>query len=126
LSKKLDKLEKAIKKQSTEGKKHCRSNSDSDLEEEIGLGSIGKVEHNLGETVKKTKFTPPSLIEATPNVIASNHSDMCLMSVSNAGDVTITSSSQNEGLHVSYSTPTNKDLPEVKTNAVIAVMRGKP
>ncbi len=51
---------------------------------------------------------------------------MCLMSVSNAGDVTMMSSSQNEGLHVSYSTPTNKDLPEGKTNAVIAVMRGKP
>jgi hypothetical protein len=40
LSKKLDKLEKAIKKQSTKGKKCCRSDSDSDLEYGIGLGSI--------------------------------------------------------------------------------------
>jgi hypothetical protein len=47
------------------------------------LGSIGKVEIKLGETVIKTKFTPPSLIEATPNVIASNHSDVCPTQFSN-------------------------------------------
>ncbi len=35
------------------------------------------------------------------------------------------SSSQNKGIHVNYITPTNKDLPEGKTTAVIAVMRGK-
>jgi hypothetical protein len=36
------------------------------------------------------------------------------------------SSSQNEGLHVNYSTHTNKDPPEGKTTAVIVVMKGKP
>jgi hypothetical protein len=51
---------------------------------------------------------------------------MCLTSGSIAGDVTMTSSSQNEGLHVNYSTPTNKDPPEGKTTAVIEVMRGIP
>jgi hypothetical protein len=38
----------------------------------------------------------------------------------------LTSSSQNKGTHVDYSTPPNKDPPESKTTAVIAVMRGKP
>ncbi len=38
----------------------------------------------------------------------------------------MTSSSQNKGLHINYSTPTNKDPPEGKTNAVIEVMRDKP
>jgi hypothetical protein len=38
----------------------------------------------------------------------------------------LTSSSQNEGIHVNYSTPPNTDPPEGKTTAVIAVMRGKP
>jgi hypothetical protein len=35
-------------------------------------------------------------------------------------------SNQNEGIHVNYSTPTNKDPPEGKTMAIIAVMKGKP
>jgi hypothetical protein len=48
------------------------------------------------------------------------------MSSSNAGDVIMTPSIQNEGIYVNYSTPTNKDPPEDKTTAVIAVMRGKP
>ena len=38
----------------------------------------------------------------------------------------LTSSSQNKGIHVNYSTPANKDPPEEKTMAIIAVMRGKP
>jgi hypothetical protein len=33
---------------------------------------------------------------------------------------------QNKGIHDKYSTPPNKDPPEGKTTAVIAVMRGKP
>jgi hypothetical protein len=107
LSKNLDKLEKAIKKQSAKGKKRHYSNSDSNLQLGIELGSIGKVEIKLGDTIRKTKFTPPSLIIATPNVIASNHSYVCWMSVSNAGDVMMMSSSQNKGL----STLTNKDAP---------------
>jgi hypothetical protein len=36
------------------------------------------------------------------------------------------SSSQNEELQMNYSTPTNKDIPEDKTTAVLAVLRGKP
>jgi hypothetical protein len=43
-----------------------------------------------------------------------------------AGDVRLTSSSQNKGLHVNYSTPPTKDPPEDKKTADIAVMRGKP
>ncbi len=88
------------------------------------MGSIGKIAVNLGETVKKTKFTPSSLIKATPTLIASNQDDACLTSFSDAGDVTMTSSSQNKGIHVNYSTPTKKDPLEGKTMAVIAVMRG--
>ncbi len=48
------------------------------------------------------------------------------MSFSDAGDVMLMSSCQNEEVHDSYSTPTTKDPPEGKTTAVIAVMRGKP
>jgi hypothetical protein len=81
---------------------------------------------NLGETVKKTKFTPPSLIKAMPTLIASDQDDAWPMSFSNAGVVMMTSSSsQKEGIHDNYSTPTNKDPPEGKTAAVIAMMRGK-
>jgi hypothetical protein len=36
------------------------------------------------------------------------------------------SQTQNEGIHVNYSTPTNKVPPEGKTMATIAMMRGKP
>ncbi len=90
------------------------------------MGRIVKIAINLGETVKKTKFTPPSLIKATPTLITSNWDDVCPMSFSNDGDVRLTSSSQNEEVHVNYSTPTNKAPPEGITTAVIAVMRGKP
>ncbi len=48
------------------------------------------------------------------------------MSFSDAGEVKLMSSSQNEEVHDSYSTPTTKDAPGGKTTAVIAVMRGKP
>jgi hypothetical protein len=105
----LKKLEKAIKKQGTKSKKSRRD------DRKIGLVSIGKIAINLGETIKKTKFSPPSLIKATPTLIASNQDDVCLMPFSNAGDVMMTSSSQNDGIHVNYSTPTYKDPPEGKT-----------
>jgi hypothetical protein len=36
------------------------------------------------------------------------------------------SSSQNKGIHVNDSTPTNKDLPEGKTTAAIAVIGVNP
>jgi hypothetical protein len=48
------------------------------------------------------------------------------MSFSNDGDIMLTSSNQNKEAHDNYSTPPNKDPPEGKTMAVIAVMRGKP
>ncbi len=38
----------------------------------------------------------------------------------------MTSLSQNKWIHVNYNTPPNRDPPEGKTMAVIAVMRGKP
>ncbi len=44
----------------------------------------------------KTKFTPPSPMKATLNIIASNTNDVCPTSVSNADDITVMSSSQNE------------------------------
>jgi hypothetical protein len=90
------------------------------------LGSIGKIAINLGETIEKTKFTPPSPIKATPTLIASNQDDVIPTSFSDAGDIIMTSSSQNKRIHVNYSTPANKDPPEEKTMAIIAVMRGKP
>ncbi len=89
-------------------------------------GYAEKVKIKLEETIKKTKFTSPSPIKATPTVITCNYDDVCPMSFSNAGDILLTSSSQNKGLHVNYSTPTNKDPPEGKPTAVIALMRGKP
>jgi hypothetical protein len=65
-------------------------------------------------------------MKATPTSIANNPDDICPTSFTNAGDIMLTSSSQKEGVHVNYSTPPNKDPPEGKTMAVIAVMRGKP
>ncbi len=65
-------------------------------------------------------------MKAKPSNIARNTSDVCPTSLSNADDITVTSSSQNEKVHINYSTPTEKDPPEGKTTAVIAVMRGKP
>ncbi len=87
----MGRLEKAIKKQDAKRKEHCRSNSDSDSEYGIKLGSIGKVQINLGESIKKTKFTPPSPMKAsTLNIFASKNNDMCQTSVSNADDITVT------------------------------------
>ncbi len=84
------------------------------------MGSIGKIAINLGETFKKTKFTPLSPMKATPNTIASDTNDACPTSVSNADEVTVMSSNQNKGIHIIYSTLANKDPPEGKTTAVIA------
>ncbi len=41
-----------------------------------------------------TIYTPPSLIKATPTSIASNPDDISTASVSKAGDIMMTSSSQ--------------------------------
>jgi hypothetical protein len=48
------------------------------------------------------------------------------MSVSNADDIMLTSSSQSKEIHSNYSILPKKDPPEGKTKAIIAVMRGKP
>ena len=53
MSKKLDKLEKVIKKKDTKKQKRRSSDSNSDSEYGIGSGSIGKLVINLGETCKK-------------------------------------------------------------------------
>ena len=90
------------------------------------MGSTRKVETKLGETVEKTKFTPPSLIEAIPTTIASNPDDRSTTSVSNADDVMMTSSSQNEEIQSIHSILPKKDPPDNNTTAIIAVMRGKP
>ncbi len=79
---------------------------------------------NLGETHKKTKFTPPSPIKATTNDITSDNKYLSMKSVSNGDDVSMTSSTQNESNKVNYSTLVKGNPPEGKTTAVVAVMRG--
>jgi hypothetical protein len=122
----LDKLKKVLKKSGKKSKKRqyedCKSNSKLG----VGLGSTRKVEFNLGETVKKTKVTPPSPIKATPTNIVSNPDDVSTMLVSNADDIMLMSSSQNEVIHSNHSILPKKDPPEGITTAIIAVMRGKP
>jgi hypothetical protein len=71
-------------------------------------------------------FTPPSPMKATPTTIASNSNDVSTASVSQASDVMMTSSSQKEGILKKKSTLPNKDPPEGKTSAIVAVMRGSP
>ncbi len=60
LSKQLNKLKKAIKKQNATETNCLCSDNDSNLKLGIGSGSIGKIVINLGETNEKTKFTPQS------------------------------------------------------------------
>ena len=45
-------------------------------------------------------------------------------SFSDSSDVMLTSSSQNEGIWVTYRTPPTKDLSKRQTMAIIAMMRG--
>ena len=63
---------------------------------ELDRGALGKIVINLGETCKKTKFTPPSPTKATPNYITSNEKYLSMTSVSDGDDVLMTSSTQNE------------------------------
>jgi hypothetical protein len=65
-------------------------------------------------------------MKATPTTIASNSNDLNTASVSKASDVMMTSSSQKEGILKKKSTLPNKDPPEGKTTAIVAVMRGRP
>jgi hypothetical protein len=82
-------------------------------------------------------YTPSSLMKATPIRIASNSNDVSTASVSEAGDVMMTSFSEAGDAMMTSSdqkgkllkkmnfTP-NKDPPEGKTTAIVAMMRGRP
>ncbi len=67
------------------------------LNRELGWVALGKLV-KLGETVKNTSFNLPSPMKATPTTTASNSNDISTASVSKAGDIMMTSSSQNEGI----------------------------
>jgi hypothetical protein len=78
------------------------------------------------ETVENTSFNPPSPMKATPTTIASDSNDVSTASVSKASDVMMMSSTQKEGILKKKTTLPNKDPPEGKTTAIVAVMRGRP
>jgi hypothetical protein len=65
-------------------------------------------------------------MKAAPTSIASKSNDISTVSVSKAGDVTMMSSSQKEGILKKNSILPNKDPPEGKTTAIVTVMRGRP
>jgi hypothetical protein len=71
-------------------------------------------------------YTPPSPTKATPTSIASNSDDVSTASVSEAGDVMMTSSSQMGKLLKKNSVTPNKDPPEGRITVIVAVMRGRP
>ncbi len=87
LSKILDKLEKTLKKASHKSKKHCRDDSNSDSKWEIGLGSTRKLGLNLEKAIKWSKFTPPSLIKATPSELATNSNVVSNQKIINNQDI---------------------------------------
>ncbi len=89
------------------------------------MGSTRKV-IILGETVKNTSYTPPSPMKATPTSIASDSDDVSTASVSKAGDIMMTSSSQKGKIPKKNSIIPNNDPPEGRTTAIVAVMRGRP
>ncbi len=61
------------------------------------MGSTRKTV-KVRETIVQTSFTPPSPMKATPTTIASDSNDASTTSVSKAGNVMMTSSSQKEGI----------------------------
>ncbi len=65
-------------------------------------------------------------MKATPTTITSKSNDVSTASVSKAGDVMMTSSSQKEKILKKNSILPNKDPPEGRTTAIVALMRGKP
>jgi hypothetical protein len=71
-------------------------------------------------------YTSPSPIKATPTSIASNSDDVSTASVSKAGDIMMTSSSQKGKLLKKNSITPYKDPPEGRTTTIVAVMRGRP
>jgi hypothetical protein len=89
------------------------------------LGSTRKV-IKLGETIKNTSYAPPSPMKATPTSIASDSDDVSTASVSKAGDIMMTSSSQKGKILKNNSIIPNKDPPEGRTTAIVAVMRVRP
>jgi hypothetical protein len=89
------------------------------------LGSTRKV-IKLGETVKNTSYTPLSPMKATPTSIACDSDDISTTSVSKAGDVMMTSSSQKGKILKENSIIPNKDPPEGRTTTIVDVMRGTP
>ncbi len=89
------------------------------------MGSTRKV-IKLRETVTSTSYTPLSPIKATPTSIASNSDYVSTASVSEAGDIMMTSSSQKGKILKKNSIIPNKDPPEGRTTAIVAVMRGRP
>ncbi len=89
------------------------------------MGSTRKIV-KLGETAEDKSYTPPSLMKATPTTIASKSNDISTVSVSEAGDVMMTSSSQKVKILKRNSILPNKDPPEGRTTTIVAVMRGKP
>jgi hypothetical protein len=89
------------------------------------LGRTRKV-IKLGETITNTIYTPPSLIKATLTSTTSNSDGVSTASVSKAGDIMMTSSSQEGKLLTKNSITPNKDPPEGRTTAIVAVMRGRP
>jgi hypothetical protein len=125
LTNKIKKLEKALKKSGKKGQKHRYKDSDSNSEYGVGLGSTRKV-IKIGETDMNTIYTPPSLIKATPTTIASKPNDVSTASVSKAGGLMMTSSSQRGKILKRNSILPNKDPPEGRTTAIVAVMRGRP
>ncbi len=89
------------------------------------MGSTRKLD-KLGETIKNTSYTPPSSMKATPTTITSESNDVSTASVSEAGDIMMTLSSQKERILKKNNILPNKDPPEGKTTAIVVVMRGKP
>jgi hypothetical protein len=65
-------------------------------------------------------------MKATPTSIASNSNDVSPASVSEAGDIMMTSPDQKGKLLKKNSFTPNKDPPEGKTTTIVAVMRGRP
>jgi hypothetical protein len=65
-------------------------------------------------------------MKATPTTIASKSNDVSTTSVSKTSDIMRTSSSQKGGILKKNSILPNKDPPEGKTTAIVAVMRGRP
>jgi hypothetical protein len=76
--------------------------------------------------VKNTSYTPPSPIKAIPTSVASKSNDVSTASVSEADDVMMTSSDQKGKIPKETNFIPNKDPPEGKTTAIVAVMRGRP